>query len=136
MEEIAGGPWIARRVEWTEAAEKSLLAAFEGDWFSLASVSRAVKSGKCWLYMLDRQGEQVGFFAMTIEDGECEIVAAGGKNGLTMTRDFLPIIEAVAKEHGAAAMKICTFRPGMMRLLDSLGYKAVAVEFHEFFKRI
>lgn len=119
-----------RAADWHAASAADYLPAFDGDTALVENLRAAVVDGFAQSYDVLEGAAVVGGFVTRMDGGELEILAAwAGRPGRAVSVEVLPMVEAAAAEAGASAIKINTFRPGLMRQLAALDYRALHVTF-------
>lgn len=109
---------------WSDDLGRALLRAFEDDQTAVDRVRDLCLSGgaQCWAVSAD--GASVGVLVTRAYGPELEIVAAHAWiRGLGLTGAMLPMIEAKAREMGMRAVRLDTFRPGMLKRCMDAGYR-------------
>lgn len=122
--------WEVRAEAWTDALFAEFMPAFGDDAVAVEAMAAAVRAGVMECMGVYRGGSLAGVFVGRFDGVEYEIVAAsGGVAGVSLTRNVLPIIEQDALRRGARAIRINTFRRGLMAELVRQGFEALHVTF-------
>jgi hypothetical protein len=120
---------IVKAAAWSDDAAELLERSAHDPLVGIATLERAVRDGRGVLFEVLAAGELAGAYVLqvnTCERGaELVVVAAGGNlPGYSLTRAIVPYIEGQGVQ--CARVRISASRPGMVRLLERLGYAPMA----------
>lgn len=109
---------------WSAALAGRLLPAFDGNAAQAEKIADLAACGLVEVWAVEQGGEDVGTFVTRWDGPELEILAAVGMAEVSLTDTVLPAVEAYARDEGAAAIRLNTFRAGLVKkLADGHGYR-------------
>lgn len=106
--------------DWGDALAELLAPAFVSR-EALLGVGLQVVQGVASAFAVEDKGEVIAAFVLRVDGDEGVVVAASGKGGdVRLIPALLPSIEA--RFVGCTAIRFHTARPGLARVMKSLGY--------------
>ncbi len=118
---------------WTAEAEAALARICATDpTVSVAWFRREVEAERLGVISVQGDGDPVGVIFWRIEAGDCGsefvvVAAAGALPGCDLVASVLPALEVLAAKAGCAWLRAHTARPGLVRKLAGLGFRAEEV---------
>lgn len=109
---------------WSAALADKLLPAFDGDAAQAEKIADMAACGLVEVWEVEQGGVIVGVYVTRWDGPELEILAAVGMADVNLTDAVLPAVEAYARNEGAAAIRLNTFRAGLVqKLVQGMGYR-------------
>lgn len=119
-----------RRLEHAEVTAEFLavfLPAYDGQVGGIVNLAGQIAAG-AEVYAVDRGAARAGYFVSRMDGMEFEVLAAVGVGGDgSMTDEMVPRFIEMAKAAGAIAVKLSTFRQGLMRGLERKGWRGISL---------